>query len=406
MQEAEVRGRAPGGVRRVLSWFVPASARLQSESYLRAEAFVFIVLMAMVLSALLGLWEVISGNLGSALNLTVLMALGGLTMWLFRSDWRTKGVQHFFLAALVLGMSSDALFRAGLYTGDLIWLSMIPLVGGLLWGVRGVLFWGAVCAGVCLGFVGLHAAGFFEPLSSELLREHNTITAFGLIGLSTCFAGIAQSWFGQAQRHKHEMMTVMARNEALIEQVERLEALQNTSSSPTPLPRLAKAPDALHGFLFGDVSEASRLEALLGESAANIPEDGLLLIIDDEAVVRQSVSRLLGRLGIETRSAACDQHGVALLDEFEGRLCGVLVEMKSPDIRDNVVLRQIRQRRQHLPVVLMGHQTLQSVPPCLCEDAHTRYLSKPFGLTEVRGLLEWLWGEPAQHPHHAQGALP
>lgn len=102
---------------------------------------------------------------------------------------------------------------------------------------------------------------------------------------------------------------------------------------------------------------------------------GTILLVDDEAYVRDSLAAVLARRGFDVRTAgsaeeALDQH------ELDG-LDGVVTDLKMPGAGGVELLRRIVEREPGLPVVVLtGHGTVPSAVECMQAGA-AEYLLKP-----------------------------
>ncbi len=104
---------------------------------------------------------------------------------------------------------------------------------------------------------------------------------------------------------------------------------------------------------------------------------GKVLIIDDEAVLRNTLTRILQKAGCET-TAAMDGHEALQLLSDNVRFDLVYLDIHLPDFDGLQVLREIRSREPKLPVILLtGYGSLQSAVEALRLGAYD-YLLKPF----------------------------
>lgn len=102
---------------------------------------------------------------------------------------------------------------------------------------------------------------------------------------------------------------------------------------------------------------------------------GHILIIDDEASLRQTLARILQRVGFEVTSAATGQEGMALLGQHVFDL--VYLDLRMPDLNGLDVLKIIHSKYPELPVILFTAQPdLTSAVEALRHGA-TDYLLKP-----------------------------
>lgn len=103
---------------------------------------------------------------------------------------------------------------------------------------------------------------------------------------------------------------------------------------------------------------------------------GKVLIIDDEAGLRETLGRILQRAGCETQAAAHGQQAIQLIEEQIFDLA--YLDLHLPGMDGIQVLKEIRQRQPKLPVIMLtGFGTLQSAVEALRLGAMD-YLLKPF----------------------------
>ena len=102
---------------------------------------------------------------------------------------------------------------------------------------------------------------------------------------------------------------------------------------------------------------------------------GHILIIDDEASLRQTLARILQRAGFEVTTAANGKDGLALVHEHPFDL--LYLDIRMPDISGLELLKNIHTEFPDLPVILFTAQPdLNSAVEALRRGA-TDYLLKP-----------------------------
>jgi DNA-binding NtrC family response regulator len=114
------------------------------------------------------------------------------------------------------------------------------------------------------------------------------------------------------------------------------------------------------------------------------------LVIDDEQIVLDSVSRILTEDAYEVDTSLSGRQG--LTKALEGRYDVVLTDIRMPDIGGMRVLRDVKRARPSLPVVIItGYATVRSAVQAMKLGA-ADYLEKPFTpeqlLKAVRSALE------------------
>lgn len=102
---------------------------------------------------------------------------------------------------------------------------------------------------------------------------------------------------------------------------------------------------------------------------------GHILIIDDEASLRQTLARILQRAGFEVTTAANGKDGLALIHEHSFDL--LYLDIRMPDVSGLELLKTIHAKFPELPVILFTAQPdLNSAVEALRRGA-TDYLLKP-----------------------------
>ena len=108
------------------------------------------------------------------------------------------------------------------------------------------------------------------------------------------------------------------------------------------------------------------------------PEPGALrvLVVDDDAGVRDVAVRLLEFEGVQATSVASGQEALELLDS-ENFDC-VLLDLTMPRFSGSDTFRALRKRNQELPVVFSSGQRDVTVDALVGEGKNAYFLDKPF----------------------------
>ena len=110
-----------------------------------------------------------------------------------------------------------------------------------------------------------------------------------------------------------------------------------------------------------------------------------VLIVDDEPVVRNGISRALNNRGMVTKLAANGQEALELLDHDSFDL--VLLDIHMPDMDGITVLNLIRAEHPQTDVIMItGYPTIDSAVHCIKLGA-IDYLVKPFRLDDLDATL-------------------
>jgi DNA-binding NtrC family response regulator len=111
-----------------------------------------------------------------------------------------------------------------------------------------------------------------------------------------------------------------------------------------------------------------------------------VLVVDDEAVVRTAISRILDKPGLEVKLAESGEQALESMAEQPAAL--VLLDMKMPGMDGLEVLRVLRRNFPATMVIMItGYPTLENAIECLKLGAMD-YLVKPFRVDELETLLQ------------------
>ncbi len=110
----------------------------------------------------------------------------------------------------------------------------------------------------------------------------------------------------------------------------------------------------------------------------------LILIVDDELLIRESLADALGACGYETLTAAEGEEALGLYETRE--VAAVVTDMYMGGSDGFVLINALRARRERVPIIVMsGGQP--ELAKTLGADA---MLTKPFSMQQLERLLETL----------------
>lgn len=120
----------------------------------------------------------------------------------------------------------------------------------------------------------------------------------------------------------------------------------------------------------------------------NSPRNSVL-VVDDEALIRWSLTESLSRAGYHVLEAKDGKGTLRIIEEgreHEG-VCAVLLDIRLPDSQDLGLLRRIRQLAPDCRVIVMtAHGTPELTRDALACGAF-RVVDKPFDLDDMVGLV-------------------
>jgi two-component system, cell cycle sensor histidine kinase and response regulator CckA len=120
---------------------------------------------------------------------------------------------------------------------------------------------------------------------------------------------------------------------------------------------------------------------------------GTVLLVEDEAAVREATKRMLRKYGFNVIEAKHGQDAL-LLWEREGKSVDVvLTDVVMPAMGGAELARTLRETNPHLRVVFMSGYTQGTLELSSMDEAATRFLPKPFTADQLVGTLRDLIAE-------------
>ena len=124
-----------------------------------------------------------------------------------------------------------------------------------------------------------------------------------------------------------------------------------------------------------------------------------ILIVDDEATVREIAQRYLEREGFGVLCAASGTDALRLIEDDGARIALVILDIMLPGINGLEVLKRVRARGS-TPVILLSARTDESDRVLGLEFGADDYVPKPFGprelVSRVKAVLRRAQPAPVQ----------
>lgn len=112
------------------------------------------------------------------------------------------------------------------------------------------------------------------------------------------------------------------------------------------------------------------------------PPAAAILIVDDEAVIRDLATMALSRCGYQVECASTAAEAMAQFQSRDGGFAAVVVDKNLAGSCGEELLEGLRRVAPDLPAVLISGDILRS-----SLDGRTAYLGKPFRLAELGDSL-------------------
>jgi two-component system, chemotaxis family, chemotaxis protein CheY len=115
-----------------------------------------------------------------------------------------------------------------------------------------------------------------------------------------------------------------------------------------------------------------------------------ILIVDDSALTRKAIRRIVGMIGLDIENVFEAQNGVEALKILnETRIDLVLADLNMPEMGGIEMIYHIRgnEATRDIPVVIVSTESSTTVIEGLLADGAKDYLHKPFTPEEFREVL-------------------
>jgi two-component system cell cycle sensor histidine kinase/response regulator CckA len=136
-------------------------------------------------------------------------------------------------------------------------------------------------------------------------------------------------------------------------------------------------------------------EPVAPSAPAEIPSatlQGTVLLVEDEASVREATKRMLKKFGFEVIEARNGQDALSIWDRHCSGVDVVLTDVVMPTMGGTELVKTLRDKNPELRVVFMSGYT-QGALEFSSDDASTRFLPKPFTTDQLIATLRELVGE-------------
>jgi DNA-binding response OmpR family regulator len=117
----------------------------------------------------------------------------------------------------------------------------------------------------------------------------------------------------------------------------------------------------------------------------------VVLVVDDEALIRWSLSEGLSDSGFVVRLASTGAEARTVLQSFDGEPLVIVLDLRLPDIADLSLLRELRALRPDVPIIMMTAHGSAEDAALARELGVFRFIDKPFDVSEVVGLVSAAW---------------
>ncbi len=120
-------------------------------------------------------------------------------------------------------------------------------------------------------------------------------------------------------------------------------------------------------------------------------QDGILLIADDEALVRTATKRFFKQQGFTVLEAEDGTDAVSTIEERMGEIAILILDLTMPNMDGLAAYKQIRSLDPELPVILCSGYCVEDSPlDRKMLGGKTEFMQKPFNMDNLTRLVNRL----------------
>lgn len=119
----------------------------------------------------------------------------------------------------------------------------------------------------------------------------------------------------------------------------------------------------------------------------NRTQNGIILVVDDEKMVRSLCVEIMKLLDFSTLEAADGEEGLLLFRENSDTILCVIMDLTMPRMDGLTALHAMRRIRPDVKVILCSGYNSDDAVLQLTDKSPTRFLKKPFSITDLQAAL-------------------
>lgn len=128
---------------------------------------------------------------------------------------------------------------------------------------------------------------------------------------------------------------------------------------------------------------------------ARLPDEKVILLVEDEPAVRAVVARLLKARGYVVKAASCGVEALELGGTMDGPPALVISDVVMPDMRGPVLVERLRQRWPGLQALLVSGYSGELTAAGAVDESRCAFLQKPFTGDALAEKVRELLADPA-----------
>lgn len=130
-------------------------------------------------------------------------------------------------------------------------------------------------------------------------------------------------------------------------------------------------------------AESAGHEPVASLTEARIPPEGVILVVDDEEMVRTAASRLLERAGYQVVTAEDGPYALDMLKRWDPPVRCVILDLTMPQMDGVEAFQRIQELHPDLPVILSSGYSREEVAHRFSQTPPAAFLHKPYRIEEL-----------------------
>jgi CheY-like chemotaxis protein len=115
--------------------------------------------------------------------------------------------------------------------------------------------------------------------------------------------------------------------------------------------------------------------------------DGIILLVDDEQIIRDMAEMLLETLGFSVLTASNGSESVEIYRERSHEIDLVLLDLIMPVMGGVEAYKKLRTINQTLPIIICSGYGVESLSGAIDNDEHAGFVHKPYKPSELRTVI-------------------
>lgn len=139
--------------------------------------------------------------------------------------------------------------------------------------------------------------------------------------------------------------------------------------------------------IFFPTSSETTLKATPTMKDTDPPRDILVLLVDDEDIVRNAARKMLRRAGYDVVEAEDGKAALEVVRNNGGSIACVILDYTMPNMNGEETLKEIREISPDMPVILSSGYPPETTKTCFTEQGSVTFLQKPYDVAALRDAL-------------------